>query len=293
MPVTLEAAEQDDLQGPSGILLQSFSQDGQGDVAVEVLRDNDDVGDRLAPRQLVGMVLVGPDEDDRSGVGRDVLREVVGVLELAGDAQAEDPDQLVDCSGAARSGEDDDCVLVAADGVPDDGSRVFTQPGRLQAGAGRLGVRVGVTGEHFVADEVLDERQGAAGSGVVGVGHPTRAIGTRQDLVVADDALADGAQQRAGHGDRIAPGFGFPSSHNPALCSPLPGDSARTVMFQGLKAVMTPINDRASAISVVGQSVGWAARAWWRATSAWLRRMQNSLSSGSARTTQPVPFGFR
>ena len=52
---------------------------------------------------------------------------------------------------------------------------------------------VGVTGEHFVADEVLDERQGAAGSGVVGVGHPTRAIWTRQDLVVADDALAVGA----------------------------------------------------------------------------------------------------
>ena len=35
------------------------------DATVTVLGDRDDVGARLTPRQLVGVVLVGPDEDDR------------------------------------------------------------------------------------------------------------------------------------------------------------------------------------------------------------------------------------
>ena len=38
---------------------------GEVDVAVGVLADRDDVGDRLAPGQLVGVVLVRPDEHDR------------------------------------------------------------------------------------------------------------------------------------------------------------------------------------------------------------------------------------
>jgi hypothetical protein len=176
-------------------------------VAVEVLRDDDDVGDRLTPGQLVGVVLVRADEHHRPRLGRDVAAQVMGVLKPAGDAQAEDADELVDRPGAARSGEDDDGVLVAADGVADDRARVLAQPGGLQASAGRLGVGVGVSGEDLVADEVLDEREGTAGGGVVGIGDPARAVGAGKDLVVTDDALADGAQQRAVHTARIASGF--------------------------------------------------------------------------------------
>ena len=73
---------------------------------------------------------------------------------------------------------------------------VLAQPGGLQAGAAGLGVGVGVARQHLVADEVLDEGQRAPGRGVVGVGDPARAVGPVHDLVVADDGLADAAQQR-------------------------------------------------------------------------------------------------
>jgi hypothetical protein len=62
---------------------------------------------------------------------------------------------------AARAGEDHHGVVVAADGVADDRARVLAQPGGLQAGAAGLGVGVGVARQHLVADEVLDEGQGA------------------------------------------------------------------------------------------------------------------------------------
>jgi hypothetical protein len=57
-------------------------------VPVGVLADGDDVGDRLAPGQLVGVVLEGADEDDRPLSRRDLLAQVVAVVEVARDAQA-------------------------------------------------------------------------------------------------------------------------------------------------------------------------------------------------------------
>ena len=69
----------------------------------------------------------------------------------------EDADHLVDRAGRAGAGEDDHGLLVAADRVADDLPGVLAQPGGLQAGAGGLGVGVGVAGQHLVADEVLDE----------------------------------------------------------------------------------------------------------------------------------------
>ena len=56
-------------------------------------------------------------------------------------------------------------------------ARLLAKAGRLQPGAGRLGVRVGVPGENLVIDEALDELQRAAGCRVVGVrdpAHPER-----------------------------------------------------------------------------------------------------------------------
>ena len=50
---------------------------------------------------------------------------------------------------------------VAADGLVDDPPRVLAQAGGLQPGARRLGVGVRVAGQHLVADEVLDEAEGA------------------------------------------------------------------------------------------------------------------------------------
>ena len=107
--------ERADLERPVGVLLQLLAQVGLVDAAVGVLADRDDVGDRLAPRDLVGVVLVGTDEHDRPLRRRDVLAQRVRVVEHRRDPQAEDADQLRDRAGAAGAREQHDGVVVAAD----------------------------------------------------------------------------------------------------------------------------------------------------------------------------------
>ena len=77
-------------------LLERALEARQVDPAVGVLADRDDVGDRLAPRQLVAVVLVRPDEDERPLVERDVRAQGVAVVEVVRDPQVEDVDELVD-----------------------------------------------------------------------------------------------------------------------------------------------------------------------------------------------------
>ena len=189
-------AERADLQRPVGELLEPLAQVVLAHPAVDVLADGDDVSDRLAPRDLVGVVLVRPEEHDGALTARDVLGEVPPVLERRRDPQPEHPDELVDGAGAPRPREDDDGVVVAVHGIPDDAARVLAQPGGLQAGAAALGVRVGVAGQHLVADEVLEKCQRTTGCRVVGVRHPSPPVGRLHDVVLADDGLADPAHQR-------------------------------------------------------------------------------------------------
>ena len=177
---------------------------------IGVLADHDDVGDRLAPGQLVAVVLVRAEEHDRSLRGRYVPAELVAVLQLGWDAQTEDADEFVDRPGAARAGEDDDRLLVTADRLGDERPGVLAQPAGLQAGVTGLGVGVGVAGEHLVPDEVLDERQRPAGSGVVGVGHPPRAVWPGQHLVVTDDRITDLFSSAVSTGAWTSNGEGYP-----------------------------------------------------------------------------------
>ena len=168
------------------------------DVPVGVLGDRHDVGDRLAPRQLVGVVLERPDEHHRALVGGMCSVRCVPVVEAGGDAQAQDADQLVDGAGASPEPAK---ITHASSSSPPTASwmiaaGVLAQPGGLQAGAAGLGVGVGVARQHLVADEVLDERQRPAARGVVGVGDPPRAVRAGHHLVVADHRLADPRQQR-------------------------------------------------------------------------------------------------
>ena len=115
MPVTLEAArERADLQRPLGVLLQLLGELLLVDPTVGVLVDGDDVGDGLAPGDLVGVVLVGAEEHHRALGRRDVRGQVVLVVEGRRDPQAEHADQLGDRAGAARAGEEHDGVVVAA-----------------------------------------------------------------------------------------------------------------------------------------------------------------------------------
>ena len=64
-----------DPQRPVGVPDQLRVQVGQVDVPVGVRADHDDVGDRLPPRQLVGVVLVRADEHHRPLLGGDPFRE--------------------------------------------------------------------------------------------------------------------------------------------------------------------------------------------------------------------------
>ena len=208
-----------DLERPVGVGLELLAEVVERDPAVGVLVDRHDVGDGLAPRDLVGVVLEGADEHHRALLGRDRGGEVVAVVERGRDPQSQDADQLVDRGGAAGAAEHHDRLVVATHGVTDDPSRVLAEPGRLEAGAARLGVGVGVGRQHLGADEVLDEGQAATGRGVVGVGHAARAVGALHHLVVADDRGADALEE----GGR---GGGF-VRHDPSLRPPRPVISAR------------------------------------------------------------------
>ena len=119
MPVTLDAAEKLPIcSGRSAWRDQLGLEAGEVDPPVGVLRDRDHVGDRLAPRQLVAVVLVGADEDDRALGGRDPRREVVALVELGREAQRQDVDEPVDGGGRARADEDDDVLVGRPDGRP-------------------------------------------------------------------------------------------------------------------------------------------------------------------------------
>ncbi len=145
MPVTFDAAENDPISwGRSRWRSSSASSCVEIDVAVGVLVDRDHVGDRLAPRQLVRVVLVGADEDDGPLVGRDLVAEMEAVVEVRRDPQAEDADQLGDRAGRAAAAEEHGVLVGRPDARGDDLAGVLAEPGGLEARAGRLGVGVGV-----------------------------------------------------------------------------------------------------------------------------------------------------
>ena len=126
-----------DAQGSAGVAPELLGEMREVDVAVPILVDGDDVGDRLAPGQLVGMVLERPDEDDRALVGRDVAAQAMAAVEIGRDAQVEDADELVYRGrGAVESTEDGGVVSArGADRGPDDVTGVLAEPRRLQTRA--------------------------------------------------------------------------------------------------------------------------------------------------------------
>jgi hypothetical protein len=185
-----------DPQRPPGVAIQLAFQVRQVDVTVGVRTDDYHVGDRLAPRQLVRVMLVRADEYHRQVSRRDARGELVPVIEPARDTQLEDTDQLAHRRCRARAAKDDQVIGSASDRVPDDPPRVLSQPGGLQPGARALGVGVGVPGQDRVADEILDEVQRPARRGVVRVGDPPRAERAVNQLTLADDPAPDPVDQR-------------------------------------------------------------------------------------------------
>ena len=122
----------------------------------------------------------GPMNTTGRSLGGIVVGQVVAVVELGRDAQAEDADQLVDRAGARRSRRRSRTVSSS----PPTASRMIRRASSrsrvvCRPVPRRLGVGVGVAGQHLVADEVLDERQRPPGRGVVGVGDPARTVRAR------------------------------------------------------------------------------------------------------------------
>ena len=96
-----------DAQRPVGVPDQLPLQLGQVDATVGVLVDGHDIRDGLAPRQLVGVVLVRADEHHRPLAGRDLVAQSVALVELGGQPQPEHIDELVDGTRGAGAREDD------------------------------------------------------------------------------------------------------------------------------------------------------------------------------------------
>ena len=203
--------ERADLQGPVGVADELCLEVGEVDVAVGVLADRDHVGDALPPRQLVGMVLEGAHEHDGALAGGDLVGQVVAVLELARQAQAEHADQAVDGVGRAAAAEQHGVLVGGADAAADDVAGLFPEPGGLQPGAGGLGVGVGVEGQDDRAEVVLDEREGAPRRRVVRVDDRAGAEGAIHHLVEADHRVPDVRDEVVGaHGPRLRRGVRDP-----------------------------------------------------------------------------------
>ena len=140
------------------------------------------------------------DENHRAFRQRDVLGKAVAVIEIRWNAKVHDSQQLVDCPGGARSAEDHTRLVVATNRVVNDSSGIFTQTGSLQPSARRLGMGVGVTGEYFFADVILNEGERPARGGVIGISDPVRPIRPVHHLVITNNRFTNPVQQRSAIG---------------------------------------------------------------------------------------------
>ena len=187
------------------------------DPPILVLVDDDDVGDGLAPGDLVGVVLVRSDEDDWALGWGDMGAQIISRVEVGREAQVHDLDELVD--RASRTGatkEDDVFFEVASSGVGDDVACFFSKASRLQARPARLGVRVGVEGQDLITDILLDEVQCAPGGGVVGISQASWAVRPFDGALFSEDRLPDAsdeclASRWSVHGLSLAVRTGGPS----------------------------------------------------------------------------------
>ncbi len=125
-----------DAERPVGEPGELIGQVPEVDVAVGVLADGHDLGDRLTPGQLVGVVLEGADEDDGTCLDRDVAAQAEARVEVGRDAQVEDADELVHRGRRARATEDDRVLVpVGVHGFADDVAGVLSVARGLAAGA--------------------------------------------------------------------------------------------------------------------------------------------------------------
>ena len=199
IPVTFDAAEKLPIfNGRSAWAASASIEGGEVDPAVGVLGDLDDVGDRLAPGQLVRVVLVRPDEHHRPLALRDVRSQAVAGVDVGRQSEVEARDERVDRAGRARAAEEHRVLVrVAAACLEDQPAGVLAEPGGLHAGARGLAVGVRVQRKHGVADVVLDRCERPSRRGVVRVRDPAETPRAHDGLVGADHRVPDPVEHRA------------------------------------------------------------------------------------------------
>ena len=117
-----------DLHPTVGVTRQLTRQMLEIHSAVAIKADSHELDGRLAPRQLVGVMLVGPDEHHRP----------FPPIEL------EYAEQPVDRGGRARAAEQHDVILTAVHRLVDDRPRLLAPRRRTPTGRRRLGMRVAI-----------------------------------------------------------------------------------------------------------------------------------------------------
>ena len=152
--------------------------------------DVDRVADRLAPGNVVGVVLHHRPEDDGPGVLGDLPHQVVALLELVGDAQAEDVDEPIDRARRPRPHRDEDVFLRRADVARDPREGRLVVARHQAAGVVALGVGVRHEGEDLLGELLLD----------VGV-EPARS----DEVEVAERLLAGRSGDRGGGAEDPGP----------------------------------------------------------------------------------------
>ena len=176
--------------------------------------DLDDRREPLAPRHLVRVVLVGPDEHDRlprpqrrlevlDGLVAEVLAEHTTNAPPGG-RRERDPKNLLELvDGPRRAGAagDEPPVRPRVHGLLDERLGLVEQLRRAAARRVVLSVAVGVEASE-VSEVILHEAEAAAGSGEVGVDEGSLAEGRREQRVHAERLLAEGGEieRNRGHG---------------------------------------------------------------------------------------------
>ena len=117
----------------------------------------------------------------------------------------EQSDQPVDPAGRPRAGENHAAVGPAADKIGNHGAGGLAHSGHRGAAKGRLGMAVGVIGQHLFCHEILDLAQRAPRGGVIGV---QQALGAkwRWDQNVVPDQPVSKMGQDVGPSQGVAKG---------------------------------------------------------------------------------------
>ena len=189
---------------PAGRVGQAALEVVEVQSAVSRQLDDDRIDEGFPPHELVGVMLVGSDEDYRLGQGR--RRGYVrpgaargfaqAVQPLPGDRGNVDADDLLKLlEGSGRAGPDGEDLPVRA-GVHQPLDALLgavEQPGQVAAGIIVLGVGVGIGGKDGKY-LLFDESEGPPRGGVIGIEHVPDAEGSPEGRVAADDLSADEIQ---------------------------------------------------------------------------------------------------